>query len=59
MCPPADLFYIYTYTYIQAQTNSYGLDSLSFMGSLLWNTLKGEVECWYLDKIKKIDRDEG
>ena len=28
----------------QAQTNRYGLDSLSFRGSLLWNTLKDEVK---------------
>ena len=28
----------------QAQTNRYGLDSLSFRGSLLWNTLMDEVK---------------
>ena len=28
----------------QAQTNRYGLDSLSFRGSLPWNTLKDEVK---------------
>ena len=45
----------------QAQTNRYGLDSLSFRGSLLWNTLKDEVnkESWYLDKIQKIDLEVG
>ena len=43
----------------QAQANRYGLDSPSFRGSLLWNTLKDEVESWYLDKIQKIDREVG
>ena len=38
----------------QAQTNRYGLDSLSFRGSLLWNALKGEVKkAGTLIKFKK------
>ena len=38
----------------QAQTNRYGLDSLSFRGSLLWNTLKDEVKrAGTLTKFKK------
>ena len=39
---------------LQAQTNRYGLDSLSFRGSLLWNTLKDEVRiAGTLIKFKK------
>ena len=38
----------------QAQTNRYRLDSLSFRGSLLWNTLKDEVKrAGALTKFKK------
>ena len=38
----------------QAQTNRYGLDFLSFRGSLLWNTLKDEVKrAGTLTKFKK------
>ena len=38
----------------QAQTNRYGLDSLSFRGSLLWNTLKDKVKrAGTLTKLKK------
>ena len=38
----------------QAQTNRYGLDSLSFRGSLLLNTLKDEVNrAGNLTKFKK------
>ena len=39
----------------QAQTNRYGLDSLSFRGSLLRNTLKDEVKrAGTLTKVKKL-----
>ena len=39
----------------QAQTNKYGLDSLSFRGSLLWNALKDEVKrAGTLTKFKKL-----
>ena len=38
----------------QAQIDRYGLDSLSFRGSLLWNTLKDEVKrAGTLTKFKK------
>ena len=44
----------------QARTNTYGLDSVSFRGSLLWNTLKDEVKrAGTLTKFKKIDREVG
>ena len=44
----------------QAQTNRYGLDSLSFRGSLLWNMLNDEVKrAGTLTKIQKIDHEVG
>ena len=43
----------------QAQTNRYGLDSLSLRGSLLWNTLKDEVKRAGTLKIQKVDREVG
>ena len=37
------------------QANRYGVNSLSFGGSLLWNTLKGELErTGTLAKLKKL-----
>ena len=39
----------------QAQTNRYGLTSLSFRGSLLWNTLKDKIKiAGTLTKLKKL-----
>ena len=41
----------------RAQTNRYELDSLSFRGSLLWNTLKDEIQ--RAGTLKNMDRKVG
>ena len=39
----------------QVQTNRYGLNCLSFRGSLIWNTLKDEIKrAGTLTKFKKL-----